>query len=83
MEKERQPGLDLVRAAAIFFVIVLHGITMRGALDAALLTPVWCAKVFVRYLALSAVPLPQACPCGQCTGNHRRTRHRHRAAIWL
>ncbi len=57
MEKERQPGLDLVRAAAIFFVIVLHGITMRGALDAALLTPVWCAKVFVRYLALSAVPL--------------------------
>lgn len=57
MEKERQPGLDLVRAAAIFFVIVLHSITMRGALDAALLTPVWCAKVFVRYLALSAVPL--------------------------
>lgn len=57
MEKERQPGLDLVRAAAIFFVIVLHGITMRGALDAAMLSPVWCVKVFVRYLALSAVPL--------------------------
>ena len=57
MAKERQAGLDLVRAAAIFFVVCLHGITMRGALDAALLTPVWCAKVFVRYLALSAVPL--------------------------
>lgn len=57
MEKERQPGLDLVRATAIFFVIALHGITMRGALGEALLTPVWCAKVFVRYLALSAVPL--------------------------
>lgn len=57
MEKERQPGLDLVRATAIFFVIVLHGITMRGALDAAMLSPVWCVKVFVRYLALSAVPL--------------------------
>lgn len=57
MEKERQPGLDLVRAAAIFFVIVLHGITMRGALDAAMLSPVWYVKVFVRYLALSAVPL--------------------------
>lgn len=57
MGKERQPGLDLVRAAAIFFVIALHGITMRGALDAAMLSPVWCVKVFVRYLALSAVPL--------------------------
>ena len=57
MEKERQPGLDLVRAAAIFFVIVLHGITMRGALGDGGITPVWCAKGFVRYLSLSAVPL--------------------------
>lgn len=57
MEKERQPGLDLVRAASIFFVIVLHGITMRGALGDGGITPVWCAKGFVRYLSLSAVPL--------------------------
>ena len=57
MAKERQAGLDLVRAAAIFFVVCLHGITMRGALGDGGITPVWCAKVLVRYLSLSAVPL--------------------------
>lgn len=57
MAKERQPGLDLVRAAAIFLVVCLHGLTMRGALGNAAVTPVWCIKVFVRYLSLSAVPL--------------------------
>ena len=57
MAKERQAGLDLVRAAAIFFVVCLHGITMRGALGDGGITPVWCAKVLARYLSLSAVPL--------------------------
>ena len=40
MAKERQAGLDLVRAAAIFFVVCLHGITMRGALGDGGITPV-------------------------------------------
>ena len=57
MEKQRQPGLDLVRVAAIFFVICLHGITMRGALGDGGISFVWCAKVFARYLSLCAVPL--------------------------
>lgn len=56
MEKERQPGLDLVRASAILLVITLHGITMRGTLDGAV-TPKWCIAVFLRYLSLGAVPL--------------------------
>lgn len=57
MQKERQSGLDIVRAAAILFVICLHGITMRGGLGDAKISFSWCAQVFFRYLSLSAVPL--------------------------
>ena len=41
MAKERQAGLDLVRAAAIFFVVCLHGITMRGALGVGNHAEIW------------------------------------------
>jgi len=56
MNEKRIGGIDLVRTAAILFVILLHSITLSGILDGAR-TWQWGIALYVRQLAMSAVPL--------------------------
>jgi len=37
-KKERQIGLDIIRALAIIFVFITHGISYKGLLDQKVLT---------------------------------------------
>lgn len=38
VKKERQIGLDIIRALAIIFVFITHGISYKGLLDQKVLT---------------------------------------------
>lgn len=56
MKENRLGGIDLVRATACFFVILLHAITLSGILDGARDWQ-WGIALYLRHLTLSAVPL--------------------------
>ncbi|MBQ4137320.1 MAG: acyltransferase family protein [Clostridia bacterium] len=57
MEKKRFAGLDLVRSCAIFFVIVLHSVSLNGALGEDMNSIWWAVNLYVRHLAFCCVPL--------------------------
>ena len=56
MEKKRLSGIDIVRTAAILFVLVLHAVTLSGILDGTRDWQ-WGIALYVRQLTVSAVPL--------------------------
>ena len=56
-KKERLMGLDIIRAIAIIFVFITHGITYKGLLDQNVLSTEWTAILIIRFIALSCVPL--------------------------
>ncbi len=56
-KKERQIGLDIIRALAIIFVFMTHGIQYKGFLDGDVTSIKWAVVLFVRFMALSCVPL--------------------------
>ena len=56
MKTERMHGIDMVRVAAIAFVIVLHATSTSGGLDRPG-TLTWLVLLYLRHLTLSAVPL--------------------------
>ncbi len=56
MEKKRLIGLDIVRTAAILFVIVLHSTSLSGVFDGER-DVVWHICLYLRQLCLSCVPL--------------------------
>jgi surface polysaccharide O-acyltransferase-like enzyme len=57
MEQKRFAGLDLVRSCAIFFVIVLHSVSLNGALGEDINSIWWTTNLYVRHLAFCCVPL--------------------------
>ena len=57
MKKGRIAGLDLVRATAILFVVILHSTTLSGMLSGEILSAKWSITVYLRHLAFCCVPL--------------------------
>ncbi|MBO7148789.1 MAG: acyltransferase family protein [Clostridia bacterium] len=57
MEKKRFAGLDLVRSCAIFFVVILHSVSLNGALGEDINSVWWAVNLYVRHLAFCCVPL--------------------------
>ncbi|MBQ7821999.1 MAG: acyltransferase family protein [Clostridia bacterium] len=57
MKKERVAALDLVRSVAIFFVIVLHSVSLNGALSGDINSVWWTVNLYVRHLSFCCVPL--------------------------
>ncbi|MBE6606115.1 MAG: hypothetical protein E7635_03660 [Ruminococcaceae bacterium] len=57
MKKGRLAGLDLVRATAIIFVVILHSTTLSGILSGEILTAKWSITVYLRHLTFCSVPL--------------------------
>ena len=55
--KKRLIGLDIIRALAILFVFITHGITYKGILDTNVLSKEWSIFLVVRFIALCCVPL--------------------------
>jgi len=56
MEKKRLIGLDIVRTAAILFVIVLHATSLSGVFDGEKNVQ-WGICLYLRQLCMSSVPL--------------------------
>ncbi len=57
MKKERIVSLDILRSIAIILVVVLHSISLGGALSAPMLTPAWTLALYLKHLASACVPL--------------------------
>lgn len=56
-KKERQIGLDIIRVLALLLVFVTHGIEYKKVLDQSVLSFEWCEWLYIRFIALSCVPL--------------------------
>lgn len=57
MKKDRLSSLDLLRTVAIIFVIILHSISISGALSRDILTPRWTLSLYLRQISYTCVPL--------------------------
>lgn len=57
MKKQRIAALDLVRTAAILFVVILHSTTLSGVLSGEILSLKWSIGLYARHLAFCSVPL--------------------------
>ena len=57
MEKKRIAGLDAVRVCASAFVIILHAVSLLGAMNNDILSAKWFCALFLRELSYTCVPL--------------------------
>lgn len=55
--KVRKAGPDIIRAFAIFFVMLTHMFSYSGTLGLDLRSPAWCARMALHYIGLICVPL--------------------------
>ena len=55
--KERSPGLDLVRTAAILCVLVTHAISYTGVMSTPHTAPAFGVYLVMRFAAMAGVPL--------------------------
>ena len=55
--KERSPGLDLVRTAAILCVLVTHAISYTGVMGTHHMAPAFGVYLVMRFAAMAGVPL--------------------------
>ena len=56
-KKERQIGLDIIRALALLLVFITHGIQYKDVLAQDVTSFHWGAWLYIRFIALSCVPL--------------------------
>jgi len=59
--KERETGLDIIKALATFFVVMVHFYLSVGYYQAPLITPKMYVMTFVRWGGMAAVPLFLMC----------------------
>ncbi len=57
MKNQRIASLDLVRTVAIFFVVLLHSVSLNGALGEDMNTVWWSVNLYIRHLSFCCVPI--------------------------
>ena len=55
--KQRSSGLDIIRTLAVLFVMTTHAIAYLGPMEVGIHTPKWTVYLFIRFTAISSVPL--------------------------